>query len=98
MGERGQILIFSRHGILERPRKNQNLTPSMYYSGRKIRLFILEEADHMRFSQRRVALLACLPMAFAMSACSQPAPSQPAPSAPAAPTQTPAQRGAVLVQ
>jgi cytochrome c553 len=52
----------------------------------------------MRFSQRRVALLACLPMAFAISACSQPAPSQPAPTAPAAPTQTPAQRGAVLVQ
>ena len=54
----------------------------------------------MRFFQHRIALLpACLPLAFAISACTQPAPSTPPPAAPAAaPTQTPAERGKVLVQ
>src|SRR4029077_9547640 len=44
-------------------------------------------------------LSACLPIAVAVSACSQPAPppaAQPAPAA--APTQTPVERGKVLVQ
>ena len=54
----------------------------------------------MRFSQHRVAALSVyLPIAAAISACTQPAPSQPAPAAaPAAPVQTSAERGAVLVQ
>src|SRR5436190_21196888 len=54
----------------------------------------------MRFRQHHIALLsACLPIAVAVSACSQPAPSQPAPAAaPAASAQTPAERGKVLVQ
>jgi Cytochrome c len=54
----------------------------------------------MQFRQHRAALLsACLPIAVAVSACSQPAPppaAQPAPAA--APTQTPVERGKVLVQ
>jgi cytochrome c553 len=53
----------------------------------------------MRFSQHRVALLsACLPIAVAISACTQaPAPA-PAAAPAAAPTQTPVERGKVLVQ
>ena len=55
----------------------------------------------MRVFQHRVALLsACLPIAVAISACNQPPVAQaPAATAPAAaPTQTPAERGKVLVQ
>src|SRR5438477_7551568 len=54
----------------------------------------------MRVHQHRVALLSvCLPIAVAISACNQPPPAAPPPAAaPAAPAQTPAQRGAVLVQ
>ncbi len=53
----------------------------------------------MRFCQHRVAILsACLPIAVAISGCSQPPPSQPATPAPAAaPAQSPAERGKVLV-
>jgi mono/diheme cytochrome c family protein len=51
----------------------------------------------MRVFQHRAAVLSvCLPIVAAISACNQP-PVQ-APAAPAAPAQTPAQRGAVLVQ
>src|SRR5262245_42458879 len=58
-----------------------------------------QEAHHMRFSQRRAVLSVCLPIAVAISACSEPPANQPAPAAPAAaPSQTPAQRGQVLVQ
>jgi len=52
----------------------------------------------MRFSHSRVALLsACLPIAFALSACNQSTTTQTAATA-AAPAQTPAERGKVLVQ
>jgi mono/diheme cytochrome c family protein len=53
----------------------------------------------MRFCQHRVAILsACVPIAVAISGCSQPPPSQPATPAPAAaPAQSPAERGKVLV-
>src|SRR5437016_6180153 len=55
----------------------------------------------MRFFHHRIALLsACLPIAVAISACTQPAPTPPAaaPTPAAAPAQTPAERGKVLVQ
>lgn len=54
----------------------------------------------MRVFQHPAALLlACLPIAVAVSGCSEPPPSQPAPAAaPAAPSQSPAERGKVLVQ
>jgi hypothetical protein len=52
----------------------------------------------MRVLQRRVArLAACLPMALAISACSQPPAAQPPPAAAAAQSQTPAERGHMLV-
>ena len=52
----------------------------------------------MPFSQHRTALLsACLPIAIAISSCSQPAPKD-ATAPAAAPAQTPAERGKVLVQ
>ncbi len=54
----------------------------------------------MRFFQHRVALLsACLPIAFALSACTQSTPGGTDAAKPAAaPAQTPAERGKVLVQ
>ncbi len=53
----------------------------------------------MRFSHRVAMLSACLPIAIAMSACSQPTtPSDPAATPAAAPAQSPAERGKVLVQ
>jgi cytochrome c553 len=53
----------------------------------------------MRFSQYRVALLsACLPIAFALSACNQTTTQPAASTAAAAPAQSPAERGKVLVQ
>ena len=52
----------------------------------------------MRFFHRVAMLSACLPIAIAMSACSQPTPSEPAATPAAAPAQSPAERGKVLVQ
>jgi hypothetical protein len=53
----------------------------------------------MHFSKYRGALLsACLPIAFAISSCTQPAPAPPATVTPVPPAQTPAERGKVLVQ
>src|SRR5438876_8744032 len=52
----------------------------------------------MRFFHHRIALLG-LPLAVAISGCTQPAPTPAATPAPAAaPAQTPAERGKVLVQ
>ena len=52
----------------------------------------------MRVFKHRVALLsACLPMAIAITGCSQPPASQQATPAAAAPAQTPAERGKMLV-
>jgi cytochrome c553 len=50
----------------------------------------------MRFSHRVILLSACLPMAVAVSSCSQSTPSQPAAAVTA--VQSPAERGKVLVQ
>src|SRR5580704_17843276 len=52
----------------------------------------------MRFPKYRALLSACLPIAVAISSCSQPTPSQPAATPAAAPAQSPAARGKVLVQ
>jgi hypothetical protein len=59
------------------------------------------EVTFMRFVQRRVALLACVPVAVALSGCNRPANETPAgasaPASAAAPAMSPVERGKLLI-